>query len=214
MKVKHFVIMVFLAVILLIVVRLHTIKQLQVTFPDDKMISSDGKGPYVDGYSDIFFDHLQDTSFSMHGYISSRSVSVRFEDIAWKDGNLTDIPPRFPSRNCRIDLSFYLGNSSMHDMEVGGRLEPTSIYIGFLDTESYQYVTIMERDTYNAEYSFLPLILYNRGHVYLVREGEDDWVLDVDAWFLNTDPTSQMGLPKYYAYLNFTMKIEYRNPYF
>jgi len=122
MKTKHILVtIVFVAVIAsLVVIRLHTIKLLQSTFPNDRMIASDGKGPYVDGYAGIRLDPLQDASFYLHGQGSSRYVLVSFADIHWKDDNLTDMPPRLPSRNCRIDLTFYLSNISMRNMKVGG----------------------------------------------------------------------------------------------
>jgi hypothetical protein len=211
---KHIVLMVLVAIIL-IVIRLHAIKLLQATFSNDGMIASDGKGPYVDGYAGISFFE-QDASFDMQVHGSSRSVLVRFAGIPWKDYNLTDMPPRFLSRNCRMDLTFYLGNISMRNMEVGRHYKPSEFYIAFLDTDTLKYVTEMtSEDAYNANgtvSSYLPPAL-NQGHTFLVRENEDTWVLNVNAWFQNTDFTLSPlpNKPQYYVYLNFTMTIEYKN---
>lgn len=211
---KHVVTIVFIAVIL-VVIRLHTIKLLQATFSNDRMIAGDGKGPYVDGYAGISFHDL-DASFDLQGHGSSRSVFVKFADTPWKDYNLTDMPPRFSSRNCRIDLTFYLGNISLRNMEVGRHYKPSEFLIAFLDTNTSEYVTdVVSDDAYNANgtvSSNLPPALVNQSHAYLVRVDEDTWVLDVNAWFLNHDFTLTLtNQPQYYVYLNFTMTIEYRN---
>lgn len=78
-----------------------------------------------------------------------------------------------------------LRNICIFEANVGRRLEP-NILINLFEVNTGDTIADFRRDMappYNATTPFPPLELYNIGHADLVKESEDVWTLDVDAWF-------------------------------
>lgn len=82
---------------------------------DDKVIASDGRGPYRDSIEGVSYGTLDDVFYTRdeEGYMgslslngSSRSVYVNFTHTLWKDANLKSVPSRLPSKNYRMILIF------------------------------------------------------------------------------------------------------------
>jgi len=174
-------------------------------------IVGDGGGPYVDGVAGMRI-YVQDAAaystncFGLNGYFSPRLVYARLGDVPWKDENLRDMPPRLPSKNWGVELDITIRNGTIPKIGVGERLEPDSIYLLFWDPNSNNWTDLLRDLTYYPP----PPELYGEGHAYVIGEGGDTWVLDVDAWFMNADWASN-GLTKYWVRLNFNMTINIRS---
>jgi len=209
-RIKHVLIIVLL-VSPLVPYRLHTIKRPLVTFSGDGDIVGDGGGPYVDGVAGMriyVYDAAAYPSncFGLNGYLSPRFVYAKLGDVPWKDENLGDMPPRLPSQNWSVEFDITIRNGTIPKIGVGERLEPDSIDLLFWDPNSNNWTDMFRDLTYFRP----PPELYREGHAYVVSEGGDKWVLDVDAWFMNADSASN-GPTKYWVRLNFSMTINMRS---
>lgn len=135
---------------------------------DDRIIASDGLGPYRDGIDGVFYGrNVLFYTRDEEGYAgmlglngSSRSVKVNFTQAPWKDANLRDVPSRLPSKNYRMNLIFFvIGYDGKpvdwYDMGIGEYLRYESpqiqiqFYLNDLDTGQlgiyvWQEPTIME----------------------------------------------------------------------
>lgn len=212
LRIKYMLIIMLLASPL-VPYRLHTIKRPLVTFSEDGDIVGDGGGPYVDGVAGMriyVYDAAAYPSncFGLNGYDSPRFVYVRLGDVPWRDENLRDMPPRLPSKNWIVELDITIRNGTIPKIGVGERLEPDSIYLLFWDPYSTNWTDMLRDLTYYRP----PSELYKEGHAYLIGEGGDTWVLDVDAWFMNADwASNDVNTPKYWVRLNFRMTIDMKS---
>jgi len=139
---------------------------------DDRIIASDGQGPYRDGIDGVSYGTINDVfytrdvegymaSFSLNG--SSRSVYVNFTHTLWKDANLRDVNSRLQSKNYRMILVFFVISYDkkpvdFYNMGIGEYLQYKSpqiqvqFYLNDLDTGKlgiyvWQEPTIMEIGT-------------------------------------------------------------------
>jgi len=95
---------------------MHNIFLASLVIADDKIIASDGRGPYRDGIEGV--SYARDEAFytlDKEGYVgyfnlngSSRYVYVNFIHALWKDANLMDVPSRLPSKNYRMNFIFFV----------------------------------------------------------------------------------------------------------
>lgn len=141
-------------------------------------------------------------------YDSPRSVSVRFLEVAWKDVNLRDKPPRLSSKRYSIVLSIIvdlsIDNYTLTKMGIGERLEPTNIDIIFYDKDTGMIQGSASRSSPRlTPVPKPPEELYAEGHAYIAKKRENSWILDVDAWF-----EMIIGQTTYYVKLNFGMTLE------
>lgn len=201
-----------LAVAVGITLLLHPHKKSQATFADNMILSSDLKGHYEDGVDDVVIKGFTGQSSINADYYqidmsrSSRSVFIRFGDALWKDENLVDISPRLPSQAYNVILLIGLREESILQAKIGEHYKPF-LYLIFVGP--YQVPYMMVRDLlpegktgYPPE---PPLGLYNEGHADFILEGQNKWVLDVDAWFRDSITTDFPAGPRYYVELSFTV---------
>jgi len=187
----------------------HSIKRpYQVTFSDGYLISGDGTGPYVAIAENLF----QGGGALIVGSENSRpirSFSVGFGNAMWLDRGFIEISPVLPSADyyLRMMVGFY-GHSWSEVMArgIGEHFEP-ELLIELHSLVDYEYMESLYRYPLPTAPTPLPLNLLNEGHAYLVREGEDVWALDVDAWFITS---SGFQGRTYYVRLYFRMTIDFR----
>jgi len=195
---------------------LYSTRRIQIIFSDEGDIVGDGEGPYVKGNRgvEIIIDiHEQPAVNEERVFLSTldstRCVFVKFLDVVWKDFYLRDKPPRMSSKQYSIDLIFGIDlgivNSTLARMRIGERLEPTSIMIVFYDRETGEIQGRASRVSPD-----LPVELYEDGHAYIIKENENSWMFDVDAWFYvaigpTWPPTTSMT---YYIKLDFDMTLQ------
>jgi hypothetical protein len=219
LKVKY-----ILVIVLVIVVASYLLyplllpKKLAVTFSDGKILTSDGKGPYISKSDGVRV--VQDLGmFIFQAYDSpTRPVSIRFADAPWKDWNLSNMPSLLPSANYRVILTFGSRSVTSTQMDVGQSTSPF-IWLTLYDADTGKmYPDVIMRDAVpfgNASLpSQPPLWLYGQGYATLTRQSQDVWVLDADAWFtefnasgLPPNFTGIPNVPKHYVRLSLTMTI-------
>jgi len=190
---------------------LHTTKMAHVTFSDDKDIVSDGLGLYVERSQHI------SAQKSAWGFLmqlfddqgrSNRFVSVRFGNAYWKDANLQAVTPVLPTSDYRMAIQFGSHYEDMFKANIGKQLEPF-IWLVLDDMESGERIIECVRDLTppdNATYPAPPSVLYKQGNASLVRESEDIWILDVNAWF-----RAKVKTTTYYVLLGFRLTLEYES---
>jgi len=158
-----------------------------------EMIASDGKGPYEEGADGVQTYYTKngdrDTFFISMGF---RSVWINFSSAHWMNESLKDIPSRFPSK-LYVDVGFTIG-SAISKMDIGERQSPP--------------ITIILNDPSAVLSIAYPTSLRGQSRIDLIRESQDRWTLDVDAWFESITREDFPDGPYYYVKLTFTMTIQ------
>jgi hypothetical protein len=186
---------------------LHSIRRpYQVTFSDGYLLAGDGAGPYVASYADV------QSGGSL--YVRSdnlptlRSFSVKFGDAPWLDRGLFHMSPLLNSTDYYLHMTVGLMGHSWSEvmaLRIGGHFEP-EIQIEVYGLP-FEYLGALYRPPSPSANIPLPSKLIDEGHAYMVKEGEDKWVLDVDAWFLTF--RGFQGRTNYVR-LTFRMAIDFR----
>jgi len=190
LKGKFIVVIAIVAIVILAAYSiLHSIKRLiGVALSDNYLVVSDGLGPYTVSRvrSSRVVSNPQDessTCVDSHSELTSRFVSVKFEDAQWKDRGFLDIASKLPSADYRLSLHIgLLGHTWNYILSrmIGEHFEP-EICISFNNVTDGSFMGALYR---NPTRPAPPQQLSTQGHAYLVREGEGELVLDVDAWFM------------------------------
>jgi len=118
------------------------------------------------------------------------------------------ISPVLPTGDYRMAIQFGSHYEGLYRAEVGEQLEPF-IWLVLDDMESGERVIECVRDLTppdNATNPALPSVLYEQGNASLVRESEDVWILDVNAWF-----QAKVQTTTYYVLLGFRLTLEYES---
>lgn len=158
----------------------------------NKMIASDGKGPYEEGVDDMQAYPVSSSDFDKFIIvIGSRYVWINFSDAHWMNESMKDIPPRYPSK--RYGVSFAIG-AVISKMDIGVHQSPPIVFI--LDDADVVF-----------DIAYSPS-LYRQGNIDLVRESQNKWTLDVDAWFTCINEQDFPYGPEYYVQIGFTMTIQ------
>lgn len=196
-----------------------------VEITDVRIVTSDGLGTYKSGVDGVDIGKLfRGTEiFVIDLNHSSRLVHVSFAQARWKDANLKDRPSRLQSKNYRMVL-FLLVESDhalldIFHMNVGEKHVSPKLHIdiAFYDPDKGALVclnTILEEGSYgffdiriNSTASEPPQLLRDEGHIELTRVSEDEWVLDVDAWFVSYHRPSWEHILKDYLKLSLNLTI-------
>jgi hypothetical protein len=187
----------------------HSIRRpYQATFSDSYIISGDGAGPYTTVYADV--QTGGNLLVSSENSRPLRPFSVKFGNASWLDRGLFPMPPMLNSTDYYLSLMVgLLGHhwSEVASMRIGEHFETFEIMIDFHDLLDYEYLGALYRYPSPGGNMPLPPKLLEEGHAYMVREGEDRWVLDVDAWFLTM--RGFRGRTNYVR-LTFRMAIDFR----
>lgn len=191
-RTKLIPLIIILVVVVLILYRLHELKKAQVVFSDDGLIMSDGGGPYEDAAQGVRVGISRGGGIFLDLSDSSRFVYVKFEDMRWKDYMLRDVASPLQSKRYRIVLGALVPGKALTDMAVGEHAEP-DVGIQFCDVDTGRIVSSAVRTLtgtiyYDDSMTLIqppkpPLILYEDGHIDLVRISEDTWIVQGEAWF-------------------------------
>jgi len=186
----------------------------QLSLDDDKVVMSDGGGPYEVPES-AFVAFVPPSSpdsivfqMSQPGTIySARNITVRFSDAQWKSLSLMDILPKHATESYYINAYFFF-SGKLADVNVGDRVNIPEISIDLVDVNNRSnYIwTIGRCDNATVPLVYVPPQLYDEGHVELIRESNDVWIIDVDAWFIAHYADVQGN----YIRLSFIMTITFR----
>lgn len=223
MKIKYIlVIILVIAVASYFLYPLFLPKKLEVTFSDDKILASDGKGPYTSGTDGVRLVQVS-SMFIFQSYDSpTRHVSIRFAEAPWKDSHLSNMPSLLPSANYRVILTFGSRSvSSLTQIGVGQNAPPFILLTLYEADTGKMYPNLIIRDSAPFGNTSLPSEppswLYGQEHATLTRESQDVWVLDADAWFMEFNasglPPNFTGIPdvpKHYVRLSLTMTINFK----
>lgn len=187
-----------IAAIASLVFYLYTAKKYLIHISDDKMLASDGKGPYEEGVDGIQAYSVSSSDFDKFIIVmGSRFVWINFSDAHWMNGSMADLPPVFSSKRYGID--FVIG-AVLSKMNIGEHQSPT-ISIELYDANTARLLSLFD-------IVYAPLSLRQQNRIDLARESQDKWSLDVDAWFMGIKPEDRPYGPKYYVKISFTMTIE------
>ena len=200
-----------------------------VSIAYNKIITSDGRGPYQHQVDSVWIDYEY---YFIIDVFSPRTVHVNFMDAPWKDANLSDVLSRLPSKDYLMSLMIWennqIGNFSSgyidpFKMAVGDKftLPKVQILIFFYDPDT---LTVVDIDTMHEKGGFLtqfqnntwipstnaepPQSLRDDSRIELIRTSEDTWVLDVDAWLVSYyGPSLYSGNLKDYVKLSLNLTI-------
>lgn len=171
---------------------LYSARKYQINFPDDKMIEGDGKGPYEDGADGVQMYYAKNADRDV--FIISmgfRFVWINFTNAHWMNESMKDIPSRFPSKLYGVGFSI---GSALSKMDIGERQSPP-ISISLDDPSAV------------LDIAYSPS-LHGQSRIELIRESQDKWTLDVDAWFTSITQQDFPNGPYYYVKISFTMTIQ------
>jgi len=207
--------LVVMAVVLssLVCYAMHNSFIVSVSIAYNKIITSDGRGPYQHQVDSVWIDYEY---YFIIDVFSPRTVHVNFMDAPWKDANLSDVLSRLPSKDYLMSLMIWennqIGNFSSgyidpFKMAVGDKftLPKVQILIFFYDPDMnvsssnpYRIVgidTIHEKGGFETQFenntwipsktAEPPQSLRDESSITLTRTSEDTWMLNVNAWFVS-----------------------------
>jgi hypothetical protein len=211
--------------------RMHNTFITSIVFADDKILASDGGGPYKENEANMHMGPL-DPQYAPNTYIvnmnyTSRSVKVSFAQTQWKDGNLMNMTSRLPSKNYRLYVMYWVSSGGEFEdiynkMDVGARYAPPQLcaFIFLYDADTgalagyfFSPIGPSNMDIFgnnrwiNTTVPEPPQSLRDDGHIYLTRVSDEQWVLDVDTWYLAYYFPPNGSMWKYYIKLSFVMII-------
>lgn len=168
---------------------LYSSRKIRVDLTGGKIIVSDGKGPYEDGVDgvQIFSTKIFDLDvFEIQ--TGRRSAWIDFSNARWVNESMGDIPSGLPSGQYSVD--FIIGAVPSR-MDIGERQSPIILI--------YLYSP-------DARFDIAIPSQHEQNHVDLVRESQERWTLEVDAWFISYDLPIR-DVPVSYVRISFSMTM-------
>jgi hypothetical protein len=203
-----------------------------IVFADDKIMTSDGGGPYKENEANMHIGpydiRYSPTINVVNMNYTSRSVKVSFAQTQWKDENLMNMSSRLPSKNYRLYIMYWVSSGGesvdIFKVDVGARYAPPQlhafIFLYDADTDALAGLFFSPMGPANMDVSEWahhgwinttvpepPQSLRDDGHIFLTRVSDEQWVLDVDAWYVAYYFPPNGSMWKYYVKLSFVMTI-------
>jgi hypothetical protein len=206
---------------------MHNTFIVSVSIADDRIITSDGRGPYQhQADNGVWLDY---ENYFLLDVVGPRLVHVSFMDAQWKDSNLKFMPSPLPSKDYGMSVMVWENSSSPFEwidpfkINVGDEftLPKLHIQIFFYDPHTDAVVdinTIHEKGGFLTQFqnntwipsttAEPPQSLRDESSITLTRTSEDTWVLNVDAWLASYyGPNLYSGNQKCYVKLTLSLTI-------